>query len=96
MHQDVLLLDVLVLVFAALPAISPVADQKLETECINLHTGLETNAQVLEVHLVLVRMSQQKTEMTGDGKEEIILEWREVGKFVNQKLRNLVRASAFA
>jgi hypothetical protein len=59
-EQDIFLLDVRSLVLAAFPAISPVANQKLEAEGIDLHAWLEADAQISKVHLVLVGMGQKQ------------------------------------
>lgn len=37
-----------------LPAVFPVANEKLEAESIDLHAGLEANAQITVIHFVLV------------------------------------------
>jgi hypothetical protein len=46
--------------FAAFPTISPIADQKFKAEGVDLHTGLETNTQVSEIHFVLLRVGEEK------------------------------------
>lgn len=57
----ILFFDIFGLILAASPAIAPVADQELEAKDIDLHARLEANAEVAEIHLVLVRMGEQKT-----------------------------------
>jgi hypothetical protein len=53
-EQHILLLNVVLLSLTTLPTVSPVFDKPLETEHVDLHTWLEANAQIVEVHLVLV------------------------------------------
>ncbi len=57
-EQDILLLDILRFILAAFPAFSPFTDEEFETEGINLHARLEANAQISEVHLVLVGVGE--------------------------------------
>lgn len=59
-EQHILLLDILSLILAALPAVSPVAYEESEAEGINLQARLETDAQISVVHLVLVGMGEEK------------------------------------
>ncbi len=54
--EGVLFFNKLGLVFAPLPAVPPIAYQELETKCVDLHAGLEADAEVSKVHLVLDRM----------------------------------------
>lgn len=70
----IFLLDIPGLGLAAFPTIPPIANQEFKTKGINLHAGLEADAKVAEVHLVLVGVCQEKTEVTCDGKEEIVIE----------------------
>ena len=58
---------------AALPAVAPVTNQELEAERVNSKTWLKTDAQVAVVHLVLVDISVQQAQMTGDGEEEVVV-----------------------
>ena len=48
LHQRVFLRS------AALPAVSPIADQELEAEAFDPEAGLETDAQVFVIHPILV------------------------------------------
>ena len=68
-EEGVLLSNVPLLGLATLPAVSPVANQEAEAVRIDLHARLEADAEVLEIHLVLVGVSKEKREMAGDGKE---------------------------
>jgi hypothetical protein len=81
---------------AALPTISPVADKELETECVDLHTWLETNAQISEVHLVLFGVGKKQGKMASNREEKVIIEWREVGELIDEHLRNTFSARAFS
>lgn len=53
-EDPILFLNELGLIFATLPTVPPIADKKLEAEGIDLHAGLETDAQIPKVHLILV------------------------------------------
>jgi len=72
--EGIFLFNVPGLVPATLPALAPLADQEFEAESIDLHTWLETDAEISEVHLVFVRVGEEETEMASDGEEEIIVE----------------------
>lgn len=85
----VLLLNVPGLGPAALPAVSPVAYQEFETECVNLHARLEANAKIAEVHFVLVGVCQKEAEVAGDGEEEVVVKRRQVRELVDEQLRYL-------
>lgn len=89
------MIGVLSFSLATLPTISPVADEELEAEGINLHARLEANAQVSIIHLVLLGVRKEKREVAGNGEEEVVVEGREVREFVDEQLRDLLRASAF-
>lgn len=52
---------------AAFPTISPIADQEFEAKGVDLHTRLETNTQVSEIHFVLLRVGEEKREVAGYG-----------------------------
>ncbi len=52
-----------------LPAVPPVADEKLEAEGINFEAWLEADAEVAVVHLVLTHVGMKKTEMARDRKK---------------------------
>jgi hypothetical protein len=79
---------------AALPAISPIAHEELKAVCVDLHTRLEADAKISEVHLVLLGVSQEEGKMTCDGEEEVVVERRQVGEFVNEELGNGFRIGA--
>ena len=70
-------LEVLFLCPAALPAVFPVTDQKLETEGVYLHAGLEANTKIAVIHLILIDIRMEEVEMAGDGEEEIVVIWGE-------------------
>jgi hypothetical protein len=55
-EQHVLLLNVVRLSLTTLPAISPVLDQPSETRRVYSHAWLEADAQIAEVHFVLIGM----------------------------------------
>lgn len=94
-EQSVLLLNEFGFVLAASPTISPITDKKFETKGINLHAGLEADAEVPEIHLVLVGVSKEQAEVACDGEEEVVVEGRQVREFVNKKLRDLLGALTF-
>lgn len=77
--KNILLFNIGRLVLAAFPAISPIADKKFEAKGINSHAWLKADAQVPEVHLILVRVGKKKAQVTCDREKQIVLEWREVG-----------------
>lgn len=56
-----------------LPTIFPVADKEIEAKGVDLHTRLETDAQIAVVHLVLVDVRMEEVEMAGNGEEEIVV-----------------------
>jgi len=87
-EQDILLLYIGGLVGTTFPAVSPVADEKLEAERINFHTRLKTDAEIAEIHLVLVRVGQEKTEMASDRKEQIVLKGRKIRQLIDEQLWN--------
>lgn len=72
---------------ASLPAVSPVQNQELKTEGVNLDGWLETDAQVVVVHLVEFGTRMQKTDVAGDCEQEIIVEWRKLGQLIFEHLR---------
>lgn len=94
-EKQIFLLDVLGLILAPLPTFPPVADQELEEEGINLHAGLKADAQISKVHLVLIRVSQEKTEMACNGKEKVVVEGWKIGEFLDEHLWDINCASAF-
>jgi hypothetical protein len=94
--ESILLLDILRLVPATSPAVSPVAHQEFEAENIDLHARLKADAEVPEVHLVLVRMRKQKTEVTCDREQQIVIERGQVRKLVDQHLWHGLGSGAFA
>lgn len=51
---------------AALPAIPPVQNEKLETKGIDFYSRLEADAQVVVVHLVELGTRVQQADVTGD------------------------------
>jgi len=89
------LIGVLIFSLATLPTISPVADKEFEAEGINLHARLEADAQVSVIHFVLLGVRKEKREVAGNGEEEVVVEGGEVREFVDEQLRDLLRASAF-
>jgi len=89
-EEYILLLDVICLGLASLPAVSPALDQPPETQCINSHAWLEANAQVAVVHLVFVGVSQEKRKVAGNSKEKIVVEWREIRELINEHLRDCI------
>ena len=80
---------------AALPAFTPVADEEVEAERVDLHAGLEADAEVAIVHFILVDVGVQQAQVTGDGEEEIVVEWWELREFVLEHLRDFGGALAF-
>lgn len=58
---------------AALPAVPPIADEKLKTEGIYFQTGLKADAKVAVIHLILVDVSMQKTEMACYGEKQVVI-----------------------
>jgi hypothetical protein len=78
------------------PAVSPIQDQKLEAECVNLDRWLKTYTQVVVVHLVEFRTRMQKADMAGDCKEQIVVEGRQLGQLVLQQLGCGLCAHAFS
>lgn len=58
MKEVVLCHRILGFCLATLPAVSPITDEELEAVGINLHTRLETDAEISEVHLVLLGVCQ--------------------------------------
>lgn len=67
--------DIFCFSFAALPAVSPITDKELEAEHVNFHAWLEANAEITEIHLVLLGMGEQKGQVASDGEEEIVVKW---------------------
>jgi hypothetical protein len=84
--DHVFLLDILGLVLASSPAVAPVAYQEFEAKCVNLHTRLKTDAKVPKIHLIFVRVSQEKTEVACNGKKQVVIEGGEVREFFDKKL----------
>jgi hypothetical protein len=82
-----LLCEVLLLGPAALPAVSPVQNQELETERVDLDCRLEADAKVVVVHLVEFGAGVQQADVAGDGEEEVVVERGEFGQFVFEHLR---------
>lgn len=62
---------------ATLPAVTPVQDQELEAKCINLDGWLETNAQIVVIHLVELGAGMEQTDVTRNGEEQVIVEGRQ-------------------
>ena len=59
----------------SLPAVAPIANQELKAQRIDLHTWLETDAQVLIIHLVLLSVRVQQTDVACDGEKEVVIVW---------------------
>jgi len=92
--QDaILFVQVLALGPAPLPAILPVAHEELEAEWIHLHAWLKADAEVLIVHFVLVGVHVKKTDVAGDGKEDVIVERRQLGELIFHHLRRIFSTS---
>ena len=64
-----LLRQILLLGPAALPAVTPIEDEELKAERINLDGWLKANAQVVVVHFVELRARVQETDVAGDGEK---------------------------
>lgn len=77
-EEHVFLLCVLGFGLAAFPAVAPIADEEFKAEGVDFHAGLETDAQVAEVHFVFLRVREEEREMAGDGEEEVVVEGREI------------------
>ena len=90
-----LLREVLLLGPAALPAVSPVQNQELETERVDLDRGLEADTKVVVVHLVELGARMKQTDVAGDGEEEVVVERGEFGQLVFEHLRCRLCALAF-
>lgn len=88
--EPVLLFNISCFCLAAFPAISPFANEEFEAKCVNLHTRLEANAEVAKIHLVLFGMCEEQTQVAGDCKEQVVVEWRQIRQLVDKQLRNLV------
>lgn len=48
---------------------------------------MKANAQIVVVHLVELGTRVQKADVAGDGKEEVVIEGRQLGKLILQHLR---------
>lgn len=81
-----LLGQVLLLGPAPLPTITPVKDEELEAECVDLDSRLKADAQVIVVHLVELRARVQKTDVARDGEKEVVVERRQLRKLILQHL----------
>ena len=71
---------------AALPAVTPVADEELEAEAVDAEAGLEADAEILVVHAVLVDVGVEETEVARDGEEEVVVPWWQLGECVFEHL----------
>lgn len=60
--------EIVLLCPTALPAISPIENEKLEAERVDLDSWLEADAQVVVVHLVELRAGMQQADVAGDCK----------------------------
>lgn len=78
-----------------MPAVTPVQNEKLEAESVDPDGRLEADAQVIVVHFVELGARVQKTDVASDGKEEIVVKWRQLGELVLQHLRRGFGALAF-
>jgi hypothetical protein len=54
--------------------------------CIDSQSGLEADAQIAEIHLVLVREGVEEREMAGDGEQKVIVEWGELRELIAEDL----------
>ena len=88
-------LPVLAFRAAALPALAPVAYEELEAPAFELDAGQEADAQVAEVHLVLVRVVVQQADVAGYGEEDVVVVGREVGEGVAHGLGWLLGVFVF-
>jgi hypothetical protein len=70
----------------ALPAVAPIQNKELEAESVNLDGRLEADAQIIVVHLVELGAGVQQADVAGNGEEEVIVEWRELGELVLEHL----------
>lgn len=86
MEDSVLLFNKLSLVGAALPAVSPIANQEFEAKGIDFHARLEADAQVSKVHFILVRVSEKQAEMACNGKKQVVVEWGKIRELVDEQL----------
>lgn len=72
----------------------PFANQKLEAEGVDLEARLKANLKIVEAHLVLLLAGVEDVQMACNGKEQIVVVWRQAGKLVLEHLRHL--GGAFA
>jgi len=87
-EEDIFLLNIVLLCLATFPAISPIADKEFETESINLHAWLETDAKIPVVHLILVGVGEEQGKVACDGEEKI----GQIRKLIYQHLGNRLSA----
>ena len=92
--MDTLLLKISLLAIAALPAISPITDQKVETEWVNVDTRLEANAKVMIRHLVESAVGVKDCNVASDGEEKVVIIRRKLGEFVFEHLRRFSGVTA--
>lgn len=64
----------LLLGVAALPAVTPVANQVVEEPTLEVQAWSDAHSEVVEVHLVAVLVGEEERQVAGDGEEEIVVE----------------------
>lgn len=71
---------------AALPAVTPVANQVVEQPALEVQARSDAHSEVVEVHLVAVLVGEEERQVAGDGEQEVVVEWWELGECVAKLL----------
>ena len=79
---------------AALPAVPPVLYEERKADGVHPKSRLEAYAEVAIRHLVLLGVSSEETQMTGDSEEQVVVPRWEGRELVFQKLRHFTFALA--
>jgi hypothetical protein len=85
--DTLLLVKLLLFGPAPLPAVAPVSDEVVEQPSLQVEAWSDADGKVVEIHAVAFLVREQEAEMARDGKEQVVVEWRKLGKGIAKLLR---------
>jgi len=85
--DSLLLVKLLLFGPAPLPAVAPVSNKVVEQPPLQVEAWSDADGKVVEVHAVAFLVRQEEAEVARDGKEQVVVERRELRKRITELLR---------
>lgn len=70
----------------SLPTVAPISHEIVEQPSLQIETRANADRKIVEVHAVTLLVRQKQAEMTRDGEQKVVVEWRKLGQDVAKPL----------